>query len=57
VKDQIHGTGLGLDIVKKTVEAHGGSIRVRSTPGKITEFTVRIPAAPGPDAAPSAKGS
>jgi signal transduction histidine kinase len=57
VKDQIHGTGLGLDIVKKTVEAHGGSIRVRSTPGKITEFTVRIPTAPAADAAPSAKGS
>ena len=56
VKDQIHGTGLGLDIVKKTVEAHGGSIRVRSTPGKITEFTVRIPIAPAADAAPSAKG-
>jgi signal transduction histidine kinase len=57
VEDQIHGTGLGLDIVKRTVEAHGGSVRVRSTPGKITEFTLRIPAAPSPDAGPTAKGA
>ena len=45
VRDQVHGTGLGLDIVKKIVEAHGGSIRVRSEPGKLTEFVVRVPAA------------
>lgn len=46
VQDQIHGTGLGLNLVKKIVEAHGGTITVRSEPMKGTEFTVRIPAAP-----------
>jgi len=46
VQDQIHGTGLGLNLVKKIVEAHGGSITVKSEPMKGAEFTVRIPAAP-----------
>jgi signal transduction histidine kinase len=46
VQDQIHGTGLGLNLVKKIVEAHGGSIRLKSEPMKGTEFIVRIPAAP-----------
>jgi signal transduction histidine kinase len=46
VQDQVHGTGLGLNLVKKIVEAHGGAIRVHSEPMKGTEFVVRIPAAP-----------
>jgi signal transduction histidine kinase len=46
VQDQVHGTGLGLNLVKKIVEAHGGTIRVHSEPMKGTEFVVRIPAAP-----------
>jgi signal transduction histidine kinase len=46
VQDQIHGTGLGLSLVKKIVEAHGGSIRVKSEPMKGAEFIVRLPAAP-----------
>ncbi|HEY3840905.1 MAG TPA: HAMP domain-containing sensor histidine kinase [Bryobacteraceae bacterium] len=46
VQDQIHGTGLGLNLVKKIVEAHGGTIRVKSEPMKGSEFIVRIPAAP-----------
>ena len=44
IADQIHGTGLGLSLVKKIVEAHGGTISVRSEPGEGTEFTLRIPA-------------
>ena len=46
VQDQVHGTGLGLSLVKKIVEAHGGSIRVKSTPAKGAEFIMTIPAVP-----------
>ena len=46
VQDQVHGTGLGLNLVKRIVEAHGGSIRVHSQPMQGTEFVMRIPAAP-----------
>lgn len=45
-QDQIHGTGLGLNLVKKIIEAHGGTIRVESEPGHGTSFILRIPAAP-----------
>jgi signal transduction histidine kinase len=37
------GTGLGLSITKWIAEAHGGSITVRSRPGRGTMFTVRLP--------------
>ena len=45
-RDQIHGTGLGLNLVKKIVEAHGGTIQVKSASMQGTEFILRIPAAP-----------
>ena len=44
IQDQVHGTGLGLNIAKEIVEAHGGRISVKSEPMKGTEFIVRIPA-------------
>ena len=37
------GTGLGLVIVRAIVDAHHGSIDVRSVPGDGTTFTVRLP--------------
>lgn len=46
MQNQVHGTGLGLNLVKRIVEAHGGSIRVTSDPEQGTEFVVTIPAAP-----------
>lgn len=39
------GFGLGLPIVKAIVEAHGGSVSVRSTVGKGTAVQIRFPLA------------
>jgi len=38
-----HGTGLGMTIAKKYIDAMGGTIQVESTPGEGTRFAVRIP--------------
>jgi two-component system phosphate regulon sensor histidine kinase PhoR len=42
------GTGLGLAVVKHTVEAHGGSVTVDSEQGRGSAFSFSIPAAPTP---------
>lgn len=36
------GLGLGLNLVKAFVEAHQGTVSVRSEPGRYTEFQVRL---------------
>jgi len=38
-----HGTGLGLPITKKLVEAHGGEIELQSTRGMGAEFILTFP--------------
>ncbi len=40
------GSGLGLAISRSLVELHGGALRVRSTSGKGTIVTVRLPQKP-----------
>jgi len=44
------GTGMGLPIVKRIVEGHGGSIHVQSKPGNGATFVVQLPVlTSGPD--------
>lgn len=37
------GTGLGLSLVKRTIQAHSGQIMVESSPGEGARFTIILP--------------
>jgi two-component system phosphate regulon sensor histidine kinase PhoR len=54
--DAIPGTGIGLAISKAIVEAHGGSIDLRSTVGVGTTFEIRLPLARQRVAEPRVEG-
>ncbi|MCA1826755.1 MAG: chemotaxis protein CheW [Myxococcales bacterium] len=40
---EVSGRGVGLDAVKSAIEALGGKLSLRSTPGKGTQFTLELP--------------
>lgn len=50
----VKGTGLGLTIVKKIVENHGGRVEVKSALGQGSTFSILLPFAAAPEEAPAA---
>ncbi len=45
-RDQIEGSGLGLSIVTRLVQRHGGRVWMESTVGGGSTFYVRLPIGP-----------
>jgi len=42
-KEEFEGTGIGLAIVRKIIEQHGGTISASSEPGKGSSFCITLP--------------
>lgn len=52
VQGRVRGTGIGLTIARRIVEQHGGALTVASVEGAGSTFTIRLPVAVLPNAAP-----
>jgi two-component system chemotaxis sensor kinase CheA len=39
----VSGRGVGMDVVKRNIEALGGAVGIKTTPGKGTLFTLKLP--------------
>jgi two-component system phosphate regulon sensor histidine kinase PhoR len=46
VASSIPGAGLGLSVVHRHVQAHGGRVTVKTSPGQGAAFTLNLPALP-----------
>jgi signal transduction histidine kinase len=50
------GSGLGLAIVKAIVQAHSGTVQVKSMVGTGSAFEIRLPLEPSPDPTSAHRG-
>jgi PAS domain S-box-containing protein len=55
-KEVGEGTGIGLALCHRLVEANGGKIKLFSQPGRGTSFTIRLPVGTGVDAVDATVG-
>lgn len=39
----VSGRGVGMDVVKRNIEGLGGTVAIKTTPGKGTTFTLKLP--------------